>query len=71
MVDLSADFRLRDRGIYEDWYGEHKAPELFGQGVYGLPELTRDAVAPPTSWPTRAAIRRPRCSALAPLARAG
>ena len=39
VVDLWADFRLRDRAIYEDWYGEHKAPSLFGQGVYGLPEL--------------------------------
>ena len=39
VVDLSADFRLRDRAIYEDWYGEHGAPELFGDAVYGLPEL--------------------------------
>ena len=44
VVDLSADFRLRDRAIYDDWYGEHKAPAIFGQGVYGLPELTREAV---------------------------
>ena len=42
VVDLSADFRLRDRGIYEDWYGAHGAPGLFGQAVYGLPELHRD-----------------------------
>ena len=47
-----------------DWYGEHKAPELFGQGVYGLPELTRARRrAAPTSSPTRAATRPPRCSA--------
>jgi N-acetyl-gamma-glutamyl-phosphate reductase len=71
VVDLSADFRLRDRGIYEDWYGEHKAPELFGQGVYGLPELTREAVrgadlvANPGCYPTATLL------ALAPLARAG
>jgi N-acetyl-gamma-glutamyl-phosphate reductase len=71
VVDLSADFRLRDRGIYEDWYGEHKAPGLFGQGVYGLPELTRDAVrgadlvANPGCYPTAALL------GLAPLARAG
>ena len=45
VVDLSADFRLRDRAIYEDWYGEHGAPELFGEAVYGLPELHRDAIA--------------------------
>ena len=40
-----ADFRLRDRGIYEDWYGEHGAPELFGEAVYGLPELHREQIA--------------------------
>ena len=62
VVDLSADFRLRDRGIYEDWYGEHKAPNYFGQGVYGLPELTRDDSPRPTWWPTPAATRPPRCS---------
>jgi N-acetyl-gamma-glutamyl-phosphate reductase len=71
VVDLSADFRLRDRGIYEDWYGEHGAPALFGQGVYGLPELNReriagaDLVANPGCYPTAALL------ALAPLARAG
>jgi N-acetyl-gamma-glutamyl-phosphate reductase len=71
VVDLSADFRLRDRGIYEDWYGEHGAPELFGSGVYGLPELHREAiagadlVANPGCYPTAALL------ALAPLARAG
>jgi N-acetyl-gamma-glutamyl-phosphate reductase len=71
VVDLSADFRLRDRGVYEDWYGEHGAPALFGQGVYGLPELHReriagaDLVANPGCYPTAALL------ALAPLARAG
>src|SRR4051794_22162764 len=71
VVDLSADFRLRDRGIYEDWYGEHGAPERFGEGVYGLPELWReqlpgaDLVANPGCYPTAALL------ALAPVARAG
>jgi N-acetyl-gamma-glutamyl-phosphate reductase len=71
VVDLSADFRLRDRAIYEDWYGEHGAPALFGQGVYGLPELNREQiagaelVANPGCYPTAALL------ALAPLARAG
>lgn len=71
VVDLSADFRLRDRTTYDDWYGEHKAPELFGQGVYGLPELNRDAiagadlVANPGCYPTAALL------GLAPLAKAG
>jgi N-acetyl-gamma-glutamyl-phosphate reductase len=71
VVDLSADFRLTDRGIYEDWYGAHGAPELFGSAVYGLPELTRaglgdaDLVANPGCYPTAALL------GLAPLARAG
>jgi N-acetyl-gamma-glutamyl-phosphate reductase len=71
VVDLSADFRLRDRGIYEDWYGEHGAPALFGAGIYGLTELHRDAIASsdlvanPGCYPTAALL------ALAPLARAG
>jgi N-acetyl-gamma-glutamyl-phosphate reductase len=41
VVDISADFRLTDPDTYEAWYGPHGAPELFGQGVYGLPELYR------------------------------
>jgi N-acetyl-gamma-glutamyl-phosphate reductase len=71
VVDLSADFRLRDREVYEDWYGKHGAPELFGDAVYGLPELYRegivgaDLVANPGCYPTAALL------ALAPLARAG
>ena len=71
VVDLSADFRLADRGVYEDWYGKHGAPDLFGSGVYGLPELHREAiagadlVANPGCYPTASLL------ALAPLARAG
>ena len=42
VVDLSADFRLRDRETYARWYGEHGAPDIFDQGVYGLTELYRD-----------------------------
>ena len=49
VVDLSADFRLRDRETYARWYGEHGAPELFGTGVYGLTELYRDVVQAGTS----------------------
>jgi N-acetyl-gamma-glutamyl-phosphate reductase len=41
VVDLSADFRLRDLAAFEQWYGPHKAPELFGQAVFGIPELHR------------------------------
>jgi len=71
VVDLSADFRLHDLGLYNEWYGEHGAPGLLDHSVYGLPELHRDAireahvVANPGCFPTAALI------ALAPLARAG
>ena len=71
VVDLSADFRLNDRDTYAHWYGEHGAPELFGCGVYGLPELygelivDADLVANPGCYPTATLL------ALAPLARAG
>lgn len=40
VVDLSADFRLRDADVYQDFYGHpHPAPELLGEAVYGMPEL--------------------------------
>ena len=59
VVDLSADFRLRDVGVWERWYGEtHAAPELCAEAVYGLPEVNRDAirtarlVACPGCYPT-------------------
>jgi N-acetyl-gamma-glutamyl-phosphate/LysW-gamma-L-alpha-aminoadipyl-6-phosphate reductase len=42
IIDLSADFRLRDPAFYQKWYGEpHAAPEWLGKFVYGLPELHR------------------------------
>jgi N-acetyl-gamma-glutamyl-phosphate reductase len=71
VVDLSADFRLRDPDVYAEWYREHLAPELIDGAVYGLPELYReqiaaaDLVANPGCYPTAAII------GLAPLARAG
>src|SRR3546814_7318241 len=43
IVDLSADFRLNDAGIYADWYGNaHPAPGLLPEAVYGLTEYARD-----------------------------
>jgi N-acetyl-gamma-glutamyl-phosphate reductase len=71
VVDLSADFRLRDPAVYTEWYREHPAPELLASAVYGLPELYREAigsadlVANPGCYPTATIL------ALAPLARAG
>ena len=45
IVDLGADFRLRDPAAYERWYGEpHPRPDLLGHFVYGIPELNRDAL---------------------------
>ena len=46
IVDLSADFRLRDPGAYEKWYGNaHSAVEMQGEAVYGLTEFYRDEIA--------------------------
>lgn len=46
IIDLSADFRLRDAELWSRWYGEpHACPELLAQAVYGLPEVNRDAIA--------------------------
>ncbi len=46
VIDLSADFRLRDPAVYARWYGlEHKATDLQPEAVYGIPELYRDAIA--------------------------
>ncbi len=44
VVDLSADFRFREKGLYEKWYQAHTAPELLAEAVYGLPELHREEV---------------------------
>ncbi len=71
VVDLSADFRLRALGTYEQWYGEHPRPDLLGEAVYGLTELHREEiagaaiVANPGCYPTASLL------GLAPLARAG
>ena len=46
IIDLAADFRLRDASLYETWYGEkHAAPEWLSKFVYGLPELHRAEMA--------------------------
>lgn len=62
VFDLSADFRLRDLGVYSEWYGKHGAPELLPHAVYGLPELFREAlksadlIAVPGCYPTASAL---------------
>ncbi len=71
VVDLSADFRLRDPAVYAEWYRPHPEPGLIDYAVYGLPELYRDQVpdakivANPGCYPTATVL------GLAPLARAG
>ena len=59
VIDLSADFRLRDAAVYEEFYGHaHPAPDLLGEAVYGLPEVRAEAirearlVASPGCYPT-------------------
>ena len=45
IVDLSADFRIKDVKVYEKWYGiEHKSPEFIGEAVYGLCEINRQDI---------------------------
>ena len=71
VVDLSADFRLHDLDTYGRWYGEHGAPQLLDESVYGLTELHREAIAEaelvanPGCYPTASVL------ALAPLASEG
>ena len=59
VIDLSADFRLRDVALWEHWYGlQHACPALLEQAVYGLPEINREQirqaslVANPGCYPT-------------------
>jgi N-acetyl-gamma-glutamyl-phosphate/LysW-gamma-L-alpha-aminoadipyl-6-phosphate reductase len=72
IIDLSADFRLRDPQLYQEWYGwEHPRPEWLSQFVYGLPEFHREELR------TARYVSGVGCNATAtnlalyPLARAG
>jgi N-acetyl-gamma-glutamyl-phosphate reductase len=72
VVDVAADFRLKDASLYPTWYGEpHACPELLADAVYGLPELHRQKlksatlIAVPGCYPTAATL------ALAPLVHRG
>ncbi|MBI5816416.1 MAG: N-acetyl-gamma-glutamyl-phosphate reductase [Nitrospinae bacterium] len=63
VFDLSADFRLRDAAVYEQWYkAKHSAPEPMAGAVYGLPELYREKIATaslvavPGCYPTSAIL---------------
>jgi N-acetyl-gamma-glutamyl-phosphate reductase len=67
VIDLSADFRIKEPSVYEEWYQKHTAKDLLDQAVYGLPELFRKQIptarliANPGCYPTSIAL------ALAPL----
>ncbi len=58
VIDLSADYRLRDLATYEAWYAKHSSAQLLKDAVYGIPELYRDKVknskivANPGCYPT-------------------
>ncbi len=59
VVDLSADYRIKDAAVYEEWYGiEHKSPQLLPEAVYGLCEVNREKIkgarliANPGCYPT-------------------
>ncbi len=46
IIDLAADFRIKDAASWEHWYGEpHACPELLDEAVYGLPEINREKIA--------------------------
>lgn len=46
VIDLSADYRIRDAELWSQWYGEsHASPELLAEAVYGMPELNREKIA--------------------------
>jgi N-acetyl-gamma-glutamyl-phosphate reductase len=63
VIDLAADFRIKDIAVWEQWYGmTHAAPDLVAEAVYGLPEVNREAirkarlVANPGCYPTAAQL---------------
>ncbi|MBC8318958.1 MAG: N-acetyl-gamma-glutamyl-phosphate reductase [Desulfobulbaceae bacterium] len=71
VIDLSADFRIDDPAVYEEWYQPHTATQYFDEAVYGLPELNREKisgarlVANPGCYPTSIIL------GMAPLLREG
>ena len=62
VVDIAADFRLRDPALHQRWYGDHEAPALLAEAVYGLPEVHAQAIASarlvacPGCYPTAAIL---------------
>jgi N-acetyl-gamma-glutamyl-phosphate/LysW-gamma-L-alpha-aminoadipyl-6-phosphate reductase len=72
VIDLSADFRLRDPADYERFYGRtHSRPELLADAAYALPEVDRDRLAGTTLLAAGGCVATAAILALLPLARAG
>ena len=71
VIDLSADFRLRDAALFEHWYGHaHARPDLLASFTYGLPELHRDEIASATRVSGTGCLATAAILALFPLAQA-
>ncbi|MBV8960356.1 MAG: N-acetyl-gamma-glutamyl-phosphate reductase [Actinobacteria bacterium] len=72
VVDLAADFRLKDASLYPTWYGEeHTAPELLAEFAFGIPELFPDEVAGADLVAAAGCYVTAAALPLAPLVRAG
>ncbi len=72
VIDLSADFRLKDPALYREYYGvEHPRPDMLAQAVYGLPELHREAIRQATLVSGPGCIATAAILAIHPLAKAG
>ena len=63
VIDLAADFRLKDTASWKQWYGmEHACPDVLAEAVYGLPEINREAIkqarmiANPGCYPTAVSL---------------
>jgi N-acetyl-gamma-glutamyl-phosphate reductase len=72
VVDLSADWRLKDPGAYEQWYGwKHEHPDELGSWTFGLPELYREEIAQASTVANPGCYPAAAILALAPVLRAG
>ncbi len=72
VVDLAADFRLRDAALYPTWYGEeHRQPDLLGEAAFGIPELFRESLIGATLVAAAGCHVTAAALALAPLVEAG
>ena len=72
VIDLSADFRLRDAQTYQSWYGdEHPSPDVLSEATYGLPEVARDQLSGARLISGVGCNATAMTLALLPLARAG